>query len=141
MNAVDSSGSDYDSGFRRDQESTSGLLSRLLSDASALLRNEVARAKTELMKSVDALKVGLAAVALAGTVLLAAFLTLIASAVLALAHVLEPWLAAGIVGVALALIGFLMLQTAKRKLRQSGTALEHTKDSLQRDADVVARRT
>jgi hypothetical protein len=139
MSAVDSSGSSYDSSFRRDQESMSGLLSRLLSDAAALLRNEVALVKTEVAKSVDSLKVGVAAVAVAGAVLLGAFLTLVASAVLALAHVLEPWLAAGIVGVALALIGFLMMQAAKRKLSQPGIALDRTKDSLQRDAAVARR--
>ena len=138
MSAVDSSGPSYDSSFRHDQESMSGLLSRLLSDAAALLRNEVALAKTEVAKSVDSLKVGVAAVAVAGAVLLGAFLTLVASAVLALAHVLEPWLAAGIVGVALALFGFLMMQAAKRKLSQP-IALDRTKDSLQRDAAVARR--
>jgi Putative Actinobacterial Holin-X, holin superfamily III len=139
MSAVDSSGPADDSSFRRDPESMSGLLSRLLSDAAALLRNEVALAKTEVSKSIDSLKVGIAAVAVAGIVLLGAFLTLIACAVLALAHVLEPWLAAGIVGVALALIGFLMMQAAKRKLSQPGIALDRTKDSLQRDAAVARR--
>jgi Putative Actinobacterial Holin-X, holin superfamily III len=139
MSAVDSSGPDHDSNFRREQESASGLLSRLMSDAAALLRNELALARIELAKSADAFKVGLAAVAVAGAVLLGAFLTLIASAVLALADVLEPWLAACIVGVVLALIGFLMMQAAKRKLSQPGIALDRTKDSLQRDAAVARR--
>ena len=66
---------------------------------------------------------------------------LLAAAILALAKVVEPWLAAAIVGIAISVIGFVLLQAARSKLRPSALKPERTSESLRRDAQVVARRT
>lgn len=124
-----------------EQESTGNLLSRLLADASALFRNEVALAKAELHQTTTTLKAGLVSVAIGAAVLLAGVLALIAAVILALAQVVEGWIAALIVGGALAIIGLVLLQAAKKKLEPGNLALERTQSSLKRDAEVVGRRT
>lgn len=123
------------------QESAANLLSRLVSDLTALLRNELALAKAEFSSAATNVKVGAAGMAAGAAVLLAGALSLVAAAILGLAEVLDPWLAALIVGVALGVIGFVMLQSAKKKLEPSNLSMERTQHSLRRDAEVVARRT
>jgi len=119
--------------------SMTALIGRLLDDATALLRNEVQLAKAEALNTVNELKSRAVSMA-AGTVLLVvgAFV-LVAAAVLGLATVVAPWLAALIVGVVLAIAGAALLSAARRRL-ESGN-LQRTKTSLERDANVVARRT
>lgn len=124
-----------------EQETAGTLLSRLLNDATALLRNEVALAKAEFHNTTTNLKAGVGAMAIGGAVLFAGALALLAAAVLALALVVDAWLAALIVGAALAIIGFVMVQGAKKKLEPGNLALERTQSSLKQDAQVVARRT
>ena len=72
--------------------------------------------------------------------LAAGALTLVAAIVLALAQVMQPWLAASIVGVVLLLLGWMLLRAGQRKLADVGR-LGRTQESLQKDATVVARRT
>jgi len=119
--------------------SMTALIGRLLDDATALLRNEVQLAKAEALNTVNELKSRAVSMA-AGTVLvLVGALVLVAAAVLGLATVVAPWLAALIVGVVLAIAGAALLSAARRRL-ESGN-LQRTKTSLERDATVVARRT
>ena len=124
-----------------EEESAANLVGRLLSDLTALMRNELALAKSEFSKAVGNVKLGITGMAAAGVVLLAGALSLVAAAILGLAQVLDPWLAALIVGVALGVVGFVMLQSAKKKLEPSALSMERTQHSLRRDAEVVARRT
>jgi hypothetical protein len=119
--------------------SMTALIGRLLDDATALLRNEVQLAKAEALNTVNELKSRAVSMA-AGTVLvLVGALVLVAAAVLGLATVVAAWLAALIVGVVLAITGAALLSAARRRL-ESGN-LERTKASLERDTNVVARRT
>jgi hypothetical protein len=124
-----------------ERESAAGLFSRLMSDATALLRNELALAKAELSSAASHLKAGLIALALGAVVLVAALLSLLAAVILALAQVVEPWLSALIIGVALAIAGLLMLQGARKKLQPSNLEMERTQTALKRVVAVVARRT
>lgn len=126
---------------RQDEGSTMNLVGRLLNDATALFRNEIALAKAEFAKTITNLKLGVGVMAAAAAVLLAGALSLVAAAILGLAEVLAPWLAALVVGVVLGIVGFVMLQSAKKKLEPSNLAMERTQHSLRRDAQVVARRT
>ncbi len=124
-----------------EQESAANLLSRLVSDLTALFRNELALAKAEFTTAATNVKAGIAGIAVGAAVLLAGALSLVAAAILGLAEVLDPWLAALVVGVALGVIGFVLLQSAKKKLEPSNLSMERTQHSLRRDAEVVARRT
>jgi uncharacterized membrane protein YqjE len=127
-------------GAPSDKESAAGLLSRLIGDASALVRNEVALAKTELTHAANNAKRGVAALAIASVIMLAGALSLIAALILALAQVIAPWAAALLVGVAFAIVGFIMFQAARSKLSATAKPLARTQSSLQQDAAVLARR-
>src|SRR5262245_16970454 len=100
-------------GSMGDADSAGGLLGRLLEDATALLRNEIALAKCELQQAAGTIKRSVAAMAFAAAVLIAGLVTLIAAGVLALAQVVAPWLAALSDGVLLALIGIVMIGAAR----------------------------
>lgn len=121
--------------------SVAGLLTRLMDDAVALAKNEIALAKAEARGALDDMKKSIAPFAIAGGVLLAGALTLVAALVLALAEVMRPWLAALIVSIGLLLIGWILLKAGQRKVANIGDRLDRTQNSLQKDATVVARRT
>lgn len=124
-----------------DLGSLPGLLTRLADDAMALVRNEVALAKTEALGVVRDVKLSVAPFTMAAGVLLMGALTLVAAVVLALAEVLRPWLAALIVSVVLLLIGWLLMKAGQRKWHDIGERVDRTQDSLHKDATLVARRT
>ncbi|MFC4312585.1 phage holin family protein [Steroidobacter flavus] len=124
-----------------DLGSIPGLLTRLADDAMALARNEIALAKAEARGVVRDVKLSVAPFTIAAGVLLMGAMTLVAAAVLALAEVLRPWVAALIVAVALLLIGWLLLKAGQRKWQSIGDHFDRTQDSLHRDATLVARRT
>ena len=123
------------------EDSAGGLLSRLLEDATALVRNEIALARCELQDALGNLKTAAAATGLGAAVLFVGLLTLVAAGVLALALVMQPWLAALLVGVLLTVIGAVMLVGGKRALAAPSARLDHTQKALRADAAVVARRT
>ena len=124
-----------------EQESAGNLLGRLLTDASALARNTVQLAKAELHETTINVKAGIAEIAIGAAILLAGVLALLAAAILLLAQIMEAWAAALIVGGVLAIVGFIMVKAAKKKLEPRNLALDRTQDSLRRDAEVVTRRT
>ena len=121
--------------------SMTGLLSRLMDEALALARNEIALAKAEARTAMRDVKLSIAPFAIAAGVLLAGALTLVATVVLALSEVMRPWLAALLVSVVLLIVGFVLLKAGTRKWAHLGEQFDRTQESLQKDATVVARRT
>ena len=122
-------------------ESTAGLLSRLFGDFAALLRNEVTLAKVELSQSTTRAKAGVISLIGAVSTLLAGSLALVAAIVLALAKIIEPWLAALVVGVAITAVGCVLLASAKKKLAPPHLEIDRTRAAVRTDVDVLARRT
>jgi len=129
------------SGEPAEQGSITSLLTRVMDEAMALVRNEVALAKAEARGALQGVKQSIGPFAVAAGVLLAGALALVAALVLALAEVVRPWLAALIVAVALMMIGWLLLKAGQRKWAHLGGTLDRTQESLQKDATLVARRT
>jgi hypothetical protein len=124
-----------------ERESTAGLLSRLFGDFAALLRNEVTLAKVELSQSATRTKAGVTALIGAVSTLLAGSLALTAAVILVLAKIIEPWLAALIVGLAITAVGFVLLIGAKKKLAPPHVEIDRTRAAVRNDVDVLARRT
>jgi len=124
-----------------ERESTPGLLSRLFGDFTSLLRNEIALAKAELADSTNRAKAGLIALIGAVATLLAGSLVLVAALILGLAEVMEPWLAALIVGVVITVVGIVLMITAKKKLLPPHVEIDRTRAAVRSDVDVLARRT
>lgn len=123
-----------------ERESTAGLFSRLFGDLSALLRNEVALAKAELSESSTRAKAGIVALIGAVTTLLAGSLALLTAVILGLAKVMEPWLAALVVGAAITAVGIALLVGARKKLVPPHIEIDRTRAAVRNDVDVLARR-
>jgi Putative Actinobacterial Holin-X, holin superfamily III len=124
-----------------EHESAATLLSRLVGDFAALVRNEVALAKAELSESSTRAKAGVVALIGAVSTLLAGSLALVAALVLGLSKVMEAWLAALIVGVAITAVGLLLLQGARKKLVPPHVEIDRTRQGVRQDVEVLARRT
>ena len=125
---------------RAENMPATALLSRLLDNATALVRNELALAKADFMESANALKLSVTAMATGAIVVLCGVLTLIAAAVLGLSKAMEPWAAALIIGAALTIVGVVMVRAAKDKFADPSLELRETKQSLRKDAALAARR-
>ena len=121
-----------------EDESAPGLLGRLIEDVTSLFRNELALARAETMEAAHTAKAGVGAVATGGAVVLLGGIALVAAAVLGLATVMSAWLAALIVGVVLAVIGYAMVKAGKKRLEPSNFRLDRTQESLRRDKETVS---
>jgi len=124
----------------RESQSAFGLLRRLTDELSTLLRQELALAAAEISRSMRVLLSGAASVAAGGAVLFTGFLAMLAAAVLGLATVLQPWLAALLIGAAVAIIGIILVVMGVRSLDPSTLKPSRTAESLRRDKDVITRR-
>jgi hypothetical protein len=124
----------------REAETTLGLVRRLMDEVSTLFRQEIALATAEISRSLITFLTGVTAVAMGGAVLFAALLVLLASAVLGLANVVEPWLAALIVGVVVGIVGYVMVHIGKKSLDPTALKPDRSPDSLRKDKDVLTRK-
>ena len=124
----------------REPDSAAGLLSRLMGEVSTLFRKEIALAKAEVSEAASEAKAGAISLVAGGALLFAAVLVLLAAIVLLLAERMDPWLAALIVAVVVAVIGFVMIQSGKKKLDPSSFKPERTQDALRKDKEMVQRR-
>ena len=124
----------------RESQSAFGLLRRLTDELSTLLRQELALATAEISRSMRVMLAGTASVAVGGAVLFTGLLAMLAAAVLGLATVLRPWLAALVIGVAVAVIGIVLVAVGIRSFDPSTLKPSRTTESLRRDKDVITRR-
>ena len=124
----------------RESQSAFGLLRRLTDELSTLLRQELALATTEISRSMRVMLTGAASLAVGGAVLFTGLLAMLAAAVLGLATVLSPWLAALVIGAAIAVIGIVLVLAGIRSLDPSTLKPSRTAESLRRDKDVITRR-
>ena len=127
--------------IRRDQDSTTGLLSRLFDEVTTLMRKELALARSEISESIVDARTGITSLASGGAVLYAGFLVLLMAAVIGLAQVMEAWLSALIVGAVVAIVGYIMLQSGRKKLRAESLTPDRTREALRKDRDALQRRT
>jgi len=117
-----------------------GLLRQLSREVPVLFTKELALAKAELQASLTTLKAGIAGIAGGAIVLLAGFIILLMSAVYGLSIVMAPWLAALIVGVVVMVVGFVMLQSAKKQFEASHFKPDRTLDALHKDQEALRRK-
>jgi hypothetical protein len=127
-------------GIDREPDSAAGLLSRLMGEVSTLFRKEIALAKAEVSEAASEAKAGAISLVAGGSIIFAAVLVLLAGIVLLLAEVMEAWLAALIVAAVVAIIGFVLIQSGKKKLDPASFKPERTQDALRKDKEIVQRR-
>src|SRR5688572_12877378 len=129
--------------FRRtDQDKPLGELVQDLSrQTSTLIRQEMRLAQAELTEKGRHASKGAGMFGGAGAVALYGVGALVAAAILGLATVLEPWIAAAAVGVALLLVAGLLALTGKKELDEAGPPKpELALESVQRDVETVKAR-
>lgn len=101
------------------------IVSDMWVNAEKLLRQEVELGLAELSLRADKLKQSLLSAAIAGATLFAGLLTLLATVVLGLSKVMEPWLATLIVGGLVTGLGVTLLLRGEQKAVQAVTPDEH----------------
>lgn len=115
------------------------LLSNLSSQAGLLFRQEVQLAQAEMTRKATRAGRNAAYVALGGVVGLVAFMTLVAALVLALAQVMAAWLAAAVVGLALAIVAALLVRYGIEKLKQIDPAPRQTIETLRENKEWLTQ--
>lgn len=120
-----------------DFESTPSLLRRLGNDVGVLFAQELALLKAEISHAIADLKTATVSIALGGAVAFMGGIFLLLAAVYGLSNVVEPWLAALIVGGVVTLIGIVMLATGRRKLEPTAIAPRRTAAAIRKDTEMV----
>ena len=117
------------------------LVQDLSRQTSTLIRQEMRLAQAELAEKGRHASKGAGMFGGAGLVALYGVGALIAAAILGLATVLEPWIAAAAIGAGLLLIAGILALTGKKELEEAGPPKpEQTLDSVQRDIETVKAR-
>ena len=117
-----------------------GLFSDLARDVSRLFRQEIDLAKAELAEKAGALGAGGAMLAAGGLIAWAGFLVLLAAAVFGLSKVVEPWLAALIVGGVVLVIGVVVMLIGKSRFKTDDLVPRRTLRSIKDDAQWAKER-
>ena len=115
------------------RESIQELLRGLVDHSAALVRGEVALARQEMRESLAALRSGLLVTTAGALVASLALLTFCAAAILGLAHLMDPGLAALVVAVVLALGAGSAVRAGLRRLRNASLTPRQTLETLKED--------
>jgi uncharacterized membrane protein YqjE len=120
--------------------STGELVSRLSQDVAELVRNELKLAQVEVAGKAKKAGIGAGLFGAGGVVALYAVGVLIATAILALALVVDAWLAALIVGVVLAAVAGIAALLGKKQVAQAAPPVPtETVESVKRDVQAVKK--
>jgi uncharacterized membrane protein YqjE len=127
---------------RTDEDRSVGeLVQALTQQTSALVRHEMRLAQVELQEKGKRMGIGAGMFGGAGLVALYGVGALIAAAIIGLGTVLEPWLAAVIVGVVLLAVAGILALTGKKQVDRGTPPLpEQAIESTKRDVDEVKAR-
>ena len=117
------------------------LVQDLSRQTSTLIRQEMRLAQAELTEKGRHAGKGAGMFGGAGVVALYGVGALATAAILGLATVLEPWIAAAAIGVVLLVIAGILALTGKKEIEEAGPAKpERALESVSRDIDTVKAR-
>jgi hypothetical protein len=120
------------------ETSTRDLVQDLSRQTSTLIRQEMRLAQAELTEKGRHAGKGAGMFGGAGLVALYGVGALVAAAILGLATVLEPWIAAAAIGAGLLLVAGILALTGKKELDEAGPPKpEQTIESVQQDVETV----
>jgi len=117
------------------ERSIGELFGQLTQDTALLVRQEVQLAKSEMQQKISQATRDLVSLATGGAVVLLGGLALTAALILVLAGPvgLGPWLAALLVGVVLAAVGYTMLHRGLGDLKRTDPTPRRTVESIKED--------
>jgi VIT1/CCC1 family predicted Fe2+/Mn2+ transporter len=113
------------------------LTKELLQETGALARAEAALIKSELSEKISEAERGIGALITGGAILCAGMLALVAAAVIALDRMIELWLAAVIVGVAVTALGAAMFSAGKAKVSSKNLTPHRTIEEVSRTRSYI----
>lgn len=120
----------------RDDRSLGELFAELTSEIGTLVRQEIRLAGTEMSQRATSVGKHLGVLVAGAVVIHTALFALVATIIIVLADLgLDWWLAALIVAVALAGIGYAMIQKARSALQRADILPRHTMDNLREDTE------
>jgi uncharacterized membrane protein YqjE len=120
-------------------DSLGAIVGGIIEDLQAIVRGEVQLAKTELKEEATQMGKG-AGMAGAGVFFgLVGFIFLMLSLTYLLAQWMDMWIAAGIVGLALAIIAAILVMTGKNQISEANLAPQKTIDSVKEDKEWASR--
>ncbi len=123
---------------RRTEERPLGeLFSDLVTETTTLVRNEVALAKVEITQKVTKAGRNVGSLVIGGAIGYAALLAIGAAVILLLARVMPAWVAAGIVGLIVAGVAWLLISKAITELQRMELKPQETVESLKEDAQWI----
>jgi len=122
---------------RNEEPSLGELFSSLARDTSALVRQEVELARTEMTHKATRAAQNSAYIVAGGLVAYVGLIVLAFAIVYLLAEWMPIWVSALIVAVVLAAIGYFMIQKGLNTLKRTSLAPQQTIDTLKEDAQWV----
>jgi hypothetical protein len=122
-----------------DDRSLGDLFAELSRETGQLVRKEFELATTELTATAKKAGAHVGVVAAGGALVHAGLLVLLAAIVLGLSEVVEPWLSALIVGVAVMLVGYVLMNRGLAGLRGTRIVPTQTIETLKEDARWTTR--
>ena len=121
----------------KEERSLSVLFIEFADEITLLIRQEADLIKVEISEKFSQLGLGLALVMTGCVLASAGLLVLLASAVLALAHLVPSWVAALIVGLMISLTGFAFLLSGRNALKPKNMALRRTAHTFNMEKELV----
>ncbi len=120
----------------RDDRSLGELFADLARETSTLVRQELRQAGTEVSQRAAGIGKDLGLLVAGGVVLHAAFLTLVAAIIVGLADLgLDWWLAALVVALVLAAVGYAVIARARSAIKQADILPGQTINNLKEDQE------
>ncbi len=115
------------------------LFSNLSSQASQLIRQEIELAQAEMTRKATKAGRNVAFLVVAGFIANAALLAVVAAVIMALAQVMDGWLAALIVGVVLAIGAVLLARYGINKLKEIDPAPRRTIETMKENKEWLTQ--
>lgn len=128
---------------RRDDRSLGELFAELAKDTSTLVRQEVQLAKTEMSQKAADVGKAVGMLAVGGMVIYAGVLAILAGIIILLGRALNGnyWLSALLVGVVVAIVGYVLVQRGRTTLTNANLAPTETIATLKEDAQWTKEQT
>ena len=119
----------------REERSLGDLFTELATETGTLVRQEMALAQAELTSKASKAGKNVAYLAVGGAVAFTAALALTAAVILLLSMWIPAWLAALVVGIAIAVAAYSILTSALSALRKTDPVPRETIETLKEDAE------
>ncbi len=126
---------------RKENLSLGELFAELSRETTTLVRQEIALAKTEMTQKATRLAKDVGFLVVGGAVIYAGFLAILAAIIVLLAGWIPAWLAALLVGVVVAGVGFGMVQKGRQALTHEDLAPRETVEQIRESAEWAKDQT